>query len=263
MTTSTTYDVVVVGAGVFGAWTAWHLANRKQRVLIVDSYGVAHSRASSGGESRIIRMGYGTDEIYTRWSQRSLAQWKELSAASGPPLFHPTGVLWLAGEDDTRLRESAATLKRCGIRHDVLELATLEGRYPQINFAGVSRGLLEPESGVLLARRAVASVLEEASWRRARFMMAHILPLQGDKPLHYIEAANGERFSAKQFVFACGPWLGKVFPNSSARAFSPPARKFFSLLLLRETRASRLPHCPHGSSKPMMSTVCRTLSRVA
>jgi len=67
MTTSTTYDVVVVGAGVFGAWTAWHLANRKQRVLIVDSYGVAHSRASSGGESRIIRMSYGADEIYTRW----------------------------------------------------------------------------------------------------------------------------------------------------------------------------------------------------
>ena len=74
------YDVVVVGAGVFGAWTAWHLARRGKSVLLVDAYGPGNARASSAGESRIIRMGYGADEIYTRWSQRSLVQWKELLA---------------------------------------------------------------------------------------------------------------------------------------------------------------------------------------
>ena len=84
MATGRSFDTVVVGAGVFGAWTAWHLARqRKQRVLLLDAYGAAHSRASSGGESRIIRMGYGADEIYTRWSQRSLVKWKELFAAAG------------------------------------------------------------------------------------------------------------------------------------------------------------------------------------
>jgi glycine/D-amino acid oxidase-like deaminating enzyme len=71
------YDVVVVGAGVFGAWTAWHLVGRGQKVLLVDAYGPANARASSAGESRIIRMGYGAEEIYTRWSQRSLVRWKE------------------------------------------------------------------------------------------------------------------------------------------------------------------------------------------
>ena len=76
MTATKTYDAAVIGAGVFGAWTAWHLAKRGQRVLLLDAYGPAHSRASSGGESRIIRMGYGADELYTRWSQRSLVQWK-------------------------------------------------------------------------------------------------------------------------------------------------------------------------------------------
>ena len=76
MPAAATYDVVVIGAGVFGAWTALHLAKRNQRVLLVDAYGPAHSRASSGGETRIIRMSYGPDEIYTRWSQRSLAHWQ-------------------------------------------------------------------------------------------------------------------------------------------------------------------------------------------
>src|SRR6266478_1778619 len=110
-----TFDVAVIGAGVFGAWTAWHLAKRGQRVALIDAYGPAHSRASSGGETRIIRMGYGGDELYTRWSQRSLEQWKKFFEAARQALFLETGVLWMAGEKDARLRQTSATLKWCGV----------------------------------------------------------------------------------------------------------------------------------------------------
>src|SRR5260370_22103035 len=150
MAESTTYDVVVIGAGVFGSWTAWHLAKRKLKVLVMDAYGAAHARASSGGETRIIRMSYAADEIYTRWSQRSLVQWKELSAACGQPLFQQTGVLWLEGADDLRLRESQTTIERCGIPHEVMDNAPLPKRYPQVNFNGVTRGLPDPVTRVLL-----------------------------------------------------------------------------------------------------------------
>jgi len=95
---TTRFDVAVIGAGVFGAWTAWHLGRRGKRVLLVDAYGPANARASSAGESRIIRMGYGADELYTRWSQKSLVQWKEFFAATRQNLFQETGVLWLGGE---------------------------------------------------------------------------------------------------------------------------------------------------------------------
>src|SRR5258707_15078474 len=122
-----TYDCVIVGAGVFGVWTAWHLAAQKQRVLLVDAYGAAHSRASSGGESRIIRMGYGADEIYTRWSQRSLVQWKELFAAKAQQeLFQETGVLWLSGGDDARFQQTAATLTRCSVPFELMDVKELE-----------------------------------------------------------------------------------------------------------------------------------------
>src|ERR1700749_513501 len=106
------FDVVVVGAGVFGAWTASHFARRDKSVLLVDSYGPANSRASSAGESRIIRMGYGADEIYTRMSQNSLAQWKEFFGFKRPGLFHETGVLWLGGDGGGRIGGAAGTLKR-------------------------------------------------------------------------------------------------------------------------------------------------------
>jgi hypothetical protein len=54
-------------------------------------------------------MGYGADELYTRWSQRSLGQWKEFFAAAKQALFLETGVLWMGSAHDARLRETAAT----------------------------------------------------------------------------------------------------------------------------------------------------------
>ena len=229
MAISSTYDCVVVGAGVFGAWTAWHLAAQKQRVLLVDAYGAAHSRASSGGETRIIRLGYGADEIYTRWSLRSLEQWKALFRATNQGLFVQTGVLWLAGEHDTRLDETISTLRHCHVKLELFDRTALEKRYPQVNFDEVSRGLLEPASGVLLARRAVACVLEDAVRRGARFEIAQISAPQpyGSHKLDFIETSMGARISAGQFAFACGPWLGKVFPELLGQRIFPTRQEVF------------------------------------
>src|SRR5215469_18082396 len=116
-----TFDVVVVGAGVFGTWTAWHLAKRKQRVLLLEACGPAHTRASSGGESRIIRMSYGPDEIYTRWSQDSLVQWKKLFDGAGQKLFHQTGVLWLSSNQNSTFDHSIAVLRGCNVNHVVFD----------------------------------------------------------------------------------------------------------------------------------------------
>jgi sarcosine oxidase len=191
MSGTTRFDVVVVGAGVFGAWTAWHLTQRKQRVLLLDAYGPANSRASSGGESRIIRMSYGPEEIYTRWSKSSLAQWKRLFATTGQALFHPTGVLWLAGRDQSQLRASAEVLKRCGVAHEEMDRRGLDRNYPQVNFADISRGLLEPESGVLLARRAVACLVQDAVRQGARYETAEVLTPRAGHSLPRIETSSG------------------------------------------------------------------------
>jgi len=221
MAESSNYDVIVVGTGVFGSWTAWHLAKRKQKVLVLDAYGAAHSRASSGGETRIIRMSYGRDEIYTRWSERSLAQWKELAASSGQQIFHQTGVLWMEGGETGRIKDSQATLHRCGIAHEMMDTAALSERYPQVNFEGVSRGLLEPWSGALLARRGVQTVMEEAKKAGVDFRIGQVVTPSGRGRLGSIAAASCGTFSAGQFVFACGPWLGKVFPELLGQRIFP------------------------------------------
>ena len=224
---SATFDVAVIGAGVFGAWTALHLAKRGQRVVLLEAHGPAHNRASSGGETRIIRMSYGPDEIYTRWSQRSLVQWRQLFAHRGENLFVHTGVLWTAGEDDANLRHSIVNLEKYDIKHEVMNHRELEIRYPQINFENGLCGVLELESGVLLARRAVNCVVESTMRSGAEFRIAQLVQPRGATKLDSVWTVSGEQISAGSFVFACGPWLGKLFPNILGSRIFPTRQEVF------------------------------------
>src|SRR5436305_5677615 len=223
-----TYDVAVVGAGVFGAWTARHLAKRGKRVALLEAYGPGHSRASSGGETRIMRMGYGADELYTRWSQRSLVQWKEFFAATKQSLFLETGVLWMAGKNDARLRDTAATLKRCGVVFEEYDRAELERCYTQIALEEIQKGIIEPHSGVLMARRAVAATVEDAIRRGVEYYSGQAAGAREAGDVKHVTTKQGDRIAAGQFVFACGAWLSKIFPDAlGARIFPSRQEVFF------------------------------------
>jgi sarcosine oxidase len=214
MRTAKIYDVAVVGAGVFGAWTALELARRGKTVLLLDAYGPGHSRSSSGDESRIIRMGYGADEIYTRWSQRSLVRWKELFASThNEALFQNTGVLWMAAAGDPTLRATRDVLTRCGVTFSEFDRAALASKYSQVGLEGIAEGIFEPESGVLMARRAVAATVAEAVRLGVEFKAAAIQEPRGAGTLGEIRSTSSGIFEGKEFVFACGAWLKKLFPD--------------------------------------------------
>ena len=68
----------------------------------------------------IIRMGYGADDLYTRWSRRALSLWQEFAQRTGQTLFHRTGVLWMARQDDLYSVHTEATLQRLGIPYEAL-----------------------------------------------------------------------------------------------------------------------------------------------
>jgi len=208
-----TFDAAVVGAGSFGAWTAWRLRRAGLSVALVDAYGPGNSRASSGGETRVIRMGYGADEIYTRWSLRALADWKELSARTDPPVFRRTGVLWMGRDGDAYMEATRTCLARAGIAHETLTRAELEKRFPQIAPGPIAWAILEPESGALHARRGVQIVAAEAERAGAVRIDAAVAAPEGGGRLEAIRLSTGERLAAGRFVFACGPWLGKLFPG--------------------------------------------------
>jgi sarcosine oxidase len=206
--------VVVVGAGCFGAWTAYRLAQSGHAVTLLDAYGPGNSRASSGGETRVIRMGYGAQEIYTRWSWQSLERWKAFIERADATLFHETGVLWMARERDPLTTSTLATLERVGVPHERLSRAQLDSRWPQIDFGADAWAIHEPRSGVLMARRAVEAVVREAVREGTRYVDSVVQPPDGGRGrIDAVTTQSGQTMSAAAFVFACGPWLPKLFPD--------------------------------------------------
>ena len=206
--------VAVIGAGAFGGWTALHLLRRGARVTLLDAWGPGNSRSSSGGETRIIRGVYGPDRIYVDWTARSFGMWQEAERRWGQRLYRRTGVLWMAGEDDAYVRQSLPLLKDAGL--EIAEIATEEARqrFPQIDFSGVRSAFYEPEAGFLLARRACQAVAEAVAAEGGEVRIAAAFPdwSQGGK-LDRLELADGSALAADLYLFACGPWLGGLFPE--------------------------------------------------
>ena len=220
-------DVIVIGAGVLGTWTAWHLLKLGRKVLLLDAWGPAHARASSGGESRMTRTVYGRDEIYTRLAWESLDQWRWLSGRSGLPIFHPTGVVFFFGRREPYATQSIEVHQRIGIPLEVLDRAALAKRFPQIAWDGIEFGLHEPDRGVLMARRAVQTLLQEFVAAGGEYRQAAILPPKPDASFDSVRTTDGESLSASRFVFACGPWLPKVFPEILAQRIFPTRQEVF------------------------------------
>src|SRR6185295_2745588 len=208
-----TYDVAVVGAGVFGAWTAYQLRLQGASVLLLDAYGPGNSRASSGGESRMIRLGYGPDQIYSRSAQISLQLWQQLfeQHEHWSNLFQRTGVLWLGREQDPYCEATLETLQQLGANYERLQRDELARRFPQIEPGPIAWGILEPDAGVLMARRAVQAVVTQARANGVDYLEEAIRPPQNQ--LGSIETISGKEIDAERFVFACGPWLPKLFPQ--------------------------------------------------
>lgn len=210
------YDVAVVGAGVFGAWTAYQLRLEGAAVVLLDAYGPGNSRASSGGESRVIRLGYGADEVYSRSAQRSLQLWQQLFSQHEhwSQLFQKTGVLWLARKEDAYSEATLSILKKLGANHERLDQRELGRRFPQLELGATAWGILEPDAGVLMARRAVQAVVAQARADGVVYSQEAIAaPLPTAEKLRSIKTSSGTEIVAERFVFACGPWLPKLFPD--------------------------------------------------
>jgi sarcosine oxidase len=203
--------VAVFGAGAFGGWTALELARRGAAVTLVDAWGPAHARASSGGSTRVIRAAYGSRTVYARMAAEARRRWQDYDARWNAGLLHLTGALWLLGADTTFGDASVATLKDEGIPLHEISLGDATRRYPQIGFDGVSRLLFEPAAGYLLARRACRHVAEKVvseggTYRQAAAVSPAIIDTGG------VRLADGSTLEADLFVFACGPWLATLFP---------------------------------------------------
>lgn len=213
--------IVVVGAGAFGGWTALHLRRLGANVTLVDSWGPGNARSSSGGETRVIRAIYGADREYTEMVRRAYTMWETLDASTDESLYVETGALWLHRGDDAYVRSSVPVMRASGFPIDQITLADAARRYPQIDFKGIKSVWLERRAGALSAKRACALVRDTFQKAGGSYRTAHVEVPDLGKPLSSLRLADGSKLEADVFVFACGPWLGKLFPDLLGDAIQP------------------------------------------
>ena len=201
-------SVVIVGAGTFGASLAWWLAREGTRVTLVDQFAPGDRRATSGGETRLIRCGHGGDAHYTASARRARTLWRELEAESGADLLIECGLVWFARRADGWEAASEQTMRAQDI--PVERLGAEEGARLFPSFSGDDLEFLlhEPEAGVLRAQRATETLARQAAAHGATVVRGRARPEGAAVVLD-----GGERLEADAVVWACGGWLAELFPR--------------------------------------------------
>jgi glycine/D-amino acid oxidase-like deaminating enzyme len=157
----------------------------------------------------------------------SLEDWRWLSSRAGLPILHALGVLMFFGRREPFVDQSIDAHRRLSLRLDVLDGAELRRRYPQVAWDGVEVGLFEPDLGALMARRAVQTLVRELAAAGGEYRLAAALP-PGDGPgFDGVRTGGGETLTAARYVYACGPWLPKMFPALLGSRIFPTRQEVF------------------------------------
>ncbi len=222
-------SIAVIGAGAFGGWTALCLLERGAQVTLLDAWGPGNSRASSGGETRIMRCTYGPDQPYTELAARSLKLWKKYERQWNRQFFHPSGVLWMvSSKDDAYERGSLHVLRDAGVKFLELSTTQMKKRWPQINFSGVDWGILESDSGYLEARASCQAVVDVFMALGGVYRQLAVLPSGVDESsVKELRFSDGTHLKTDLYVFACGPWLGQLFPKALGNLIQPTKQDIF------------------------------------
>lgn len=222
-------NIVVVGAGAFGGWTALNLQRQGARVTLVDMFGPGNSRSTSGDETRGVRTSYGDrphGELWMQWAHTAITRWKEWDAEYARPLrmqlFFTTGDLILRAEPENFTTQTRAWWAKNGIPFEELPADEVRKRWPAINVDGITVALYEPNAGVVRARRACEAVAEVFRQEGGRLHLARVIPPEpGRFDVHTVRLSDGSSLAADAFVFAVGPWLGKTFESMRNRMRTP------------------------------------------
>ena len=214
-------DIVVVGAGSFGMWTALNLQRLGARVTVVDAYGAGNSRQTSGGETRGVRTSYGDrphGRLWTRWANDAIRKWIEWDQMGSerllPRVFFNTGDLILREEMSPYIEDTRAHWGALGTPYEMLTANEVAYRWPWITFDNLGVAVYEPAAGVVRARRAIESVARVFEEEGGTVTIG--LAAFGDRrgsTLQNVAIQGGDPLSGAIMVFACGPWFPKVFPE--------------------------------------------------
>lgn len=225
-------DVIVVGAGAFGGWTAYYLRQLGARVRLIDAYGPGNSRATSGDETRGVRSSYGDRgvraELWTRWANQAIDRWTKFDAEWGRQmkvrLFFSTGDFIFRAAPETFTDRTQAVWKQLRIPFELPNVTDVKREYPQFDLTDITLAIYDPRAGVVRARRACEVLAEAFRQSGGEVLMGHasLGDRSGDRLQNIKTIGPAATLTAATFVFALGPWFPKAFPELMASRIRTP-----------------------------------------
>jgi len=205
------YEHIVVGAGINGLWTAYHLASRGASVLLLEKFPLPHSRGSSHGQSRGIRRAY-PDPVFTQLMEEAYKGWHQLEESMGVTLMKQTGLLCFADEPQNPFVTSVlASFQQENVEHSVHRGEQFNKSFPYLTFDDSVTGVVDPEAGVILADKALAAVLGLAKREGVKVRDGcEVVELESKGSLVKVVTDIGEEISCKSVVLTPGPWAGPM-----------------------------------------------------
>lgn len=225
-------EIVVIGAGLWGSFTAMNLQAMGHKVTMVDIYGPGNARATSGDETRGVRSSYGDrageqGEVWMLWAREAMTKWKAFDDEYGRylrlNLFHVTGDLILRQEWDNFQLRCKVWWDKNKIPYHVLNVEDVRKSFPVINTDDITAVLYEPDAGVLRARRAAQAASAVFEKLGGTVVIGRVTPSKiSNGRLEEVSLDTGATLRADTFIYCVGPWLGKTFPELFAKKTRTP-----------------------------------------
>ncbi|KAJ8368404.1 hypothetical protein SKAU_G00084320 [Synaphobranchus kaupii] len=209
------FDCVVIGAGIQGSFTAYHLAKNGKKTLLLEQFLLPHSRGSSHGQSRIIRKAYEHD-FYTHMMMESYQLWSELEKEAGVQLYRRTGLLLMGPEKGRDFQLFKNTMERNGIPTVTLGHAEFSKHIPHVNRNPGDGAIVDTTAGVLYADRALRAAQEV--FRRLGGVIKDgekVTDIKPGTPVTVTTASGTYR--AKSLVITAGAWANTLLSLTKLR----------------------------------------------
>ena len=210
--------VLIIGAGVFGLGGALALAERGYEVTVVTSGPVPHPSAASNDVSRMVRMDYGSDRLYSRLAAEAIKGWHRWNARWGREVYHQDGLLLLSSqtlEQGGYEGESYETLTREGWPLQRLSSSSLAARFPGWNSDYYIDGYFNPRGGWAEAAAVISLLAAEVEARGVSITTGFAVSsvVQRDGRVVGVAAADGSEVRADRVVVAAGVWTPTLLPE--------------------------------------------------
>lgn len=212
------YDMLVVGAGIYGITTALELKARGYHVAVLDPGPLPHPLAASTDISKVVRMEYGADETYMEMVEQAYQGWLQWNEELGETLFHSIGVLMLSRAPMSPggyEYESYQLLRKRGHTPERLTGDAISRRFPAWKPGAFVDGFFHAQGGYAESGRVVAALVRLARAKGVALYPDQMVEslIEEDTRVTGVRTRAGNTFHAEHVVVASGAWTALLVPE--------------------------------------------------